>query len=98
MNEWEDHTVNEIKMESSHVAAASFEKRIAHPQHSKTTEGVTVSAHLNQLVSQQTDAVNGEQSAAAVANIKQQIQAGTYSIDYNALSDKLLTNGVLAGA
>ena len=60
------------------------------------SEDVTVTNHLNKLVSLlKTSDETGVSENSAVSAMKSRIQNNQYSIDFNALSDKLLNSGVL---
>ncbi len=98
--------VNEInKMDKSPlpVAGVTFDKNLAKPNDKQAAkaassdESVEVSSHLTQLASL-LDAEENVPSQSAVADVKQRIQSGEYSIDYNVLSAKLLNSGVLSGS
>lgn len=58
-------------------------------------EGVTVTNHLAKLV----NLLNGGETVAnensRVLAVKSQIQSGNYKVDINALSDKLLSSGII---
>jgi len=89
---------NDIKIDRETIPSnqITIEKNHMHSNHNKhSVEGVSVSTHLSHLANQMEP--EGEvQSGASVADIKQQIQSGQYSIDYHALSENLLNSGVLS--
>lgn len=89
--------INEINMDrEAHPITNHPAKNITSPHNTKNPEGVTVSKHLSQLANMM-EADSDAPSANAVAEAKQKIQSGNYSVDYNALSDQLLNSGVLSG-
>lgn len=58
-------------------------------------EGITVTSHLTKLVSLLNPTELMPNEDARVSAIKNQIQSGNYKVDINALSDKLLSNGLI---
>ncbi len=64
---------------------------------STAEEGVAVTNQLGKLVGLLTAHEQMPDEQAKVMAVKSQIEAGTYKIDIHALSEKLLSSGVLTG-
>lgn len=60
-------------------------------------EGITISNHLNKLMGliSVDESIPDDAAASRMMEIKRQIQSNQYTIDFNALSDKLINSGVL---
>lgn len=58
-------------------------------------EGITISNHLSKLMGLVSAGESIPDDSSRVMDMKRKIQANEYSIDFNALSDKLISSGAL---
>lgn len=90
--------VNNIKLDNINVPASPG-KIGQNPKQSvsvdKPDEGVTVTNHMGKLVSLLNSGDPVPEENSRVLDVKRQIQANDYKVDFNALAVKLLNSGVL---